>query len=204
MARANQSRERERERERGEQLTWFDPFCKSTLPATKNSKPGPRRNVIVPLTRNRGISLRSPSIVVTLLVTCRCSCTTSTLLYPPSPLGCGLVYNWRICKHIREPPTPRLNTTNSWLSLFAVVCSNSRFTARPPRVHVRNGAIRIIPPLLSPHWTGRNYLESGYTPLHSLFLFPFVDLARWLSELSLNVVGWDCCWCEWKRRSGAL
>ena len=100
------------------------------------------------------------------------------LLYPPSPLGCGLVYNWRICKHIREPPTPRLNTTNSWLSLFAVVCSNSRFTARPPRVHVRNGAIRIIPPLLSPHWTGRNYLESGYTPLHSLFLFPFVDLAR--------------------------
>ena len=99
MARANQSRERERER--GGQLTWFDPFCKSTLPATKNSKPGPRRNVIVPLTRNRGISLRSPSIVVTLLVTCRCSCTTSTLLYPPSPLGCGLVYNWRICKHIR-------------------------------------------------------------------------------------------------------
>ena len=86
MARANQSRERERERERGEQLTWFDPFCKSTLPATKNSKPGPRRNVIVPLTRNRGISLRSPSIVVTLLVTCRCSCTTSTSSTLPPPL----------------------------------------------------------------------------------------------------------------------
>lgn len=48
------------------------------------------------------------------------------------------------------------------------------------------------PPLLSPHWTGRNYLESGYTPLHSLFLFPFVDLARWLSELSLNVVAIEC------------
>lgn len=111
MARANQDRKTKRERERDRKTTSstnlatsgsiVNPFCANPLCQRwriRSLGPG-----IVALTRNRGISLRFPSIVVTLLLPAGAAAQPPPpppAPAPPSPLACGLVYNWWICKHI--------------------------------------------------------------------------------------------------------
>lgn len=98
MARANQSRERKRERRatnlvrsvlqihfaRDEE---FEAWAQAQRYRSTNAQQG----------NFAPVSLHCCYVVSYLQVQLH----NLYLLYPPSPLGCGLVYNWRICKHIR-------------------------------------------------------------------------------------------------------